>query len=480
MNERKRHAIIVLGMHRSGTSALAGMLGLLGAKLPNRILPAGRGNPKGHFEPQHIVNIHDRILASAGTTWSSWEEIPEAWFLSAPSRSFVDELVEAVRQDYAQAPLFMVKDPRMCRLMPLWYRVLERIDVKPCFAISLRNPLEVARSLQNRDGLSIAQGCLAWLRHVLDAERHTRGHPRGFVNYGDLFAEPRAVIERLRTDLGIEWPRQVEIVLDEIKDFLDPSLKNQLAHERDIDDMGDFSPWLRRAYESHEALVLSSNKEDAKRQLDSLQAAFAAFDAAFTPVFKHLVEQHGAELATLRETLTERNNQVTALGNTLAKQNDKLMAYNQTVAEHSRELGGLRNALDERNKQLAVFHKAFADRNKKLAALERALTERERLIGKLRNELAAREQSLGQLGDDNVRLTDAVNAISQRLNLIESSSIWQATLPLRWGLAVVPKPIRRGSRQVFTALWWLLTPHRIPARLRELRARRDKPPLSPS
>jgi glycosyltransferase involved in cell wall biosynthesis len=393
MSETKRRAIIVLGMHRSGTSALAGVLGLLGARLPARLMPTRPDNPKGHFEPGHIVAIHDRILASAGTTWSGWEEIPEAWFLSEPSQAFVDELVEAISEDYGAAALFMVKDPRMCRLMPLWYRVLDRIDVKPCFAIPLRDPVEVARSLQNRDNLPLAHGCLLWLRHVLDAERHTRGHPRVFLRYRDLLDGPRSVIDRMTTGLGVAWPRQVENSLGEIEGFLDPSLRTQIAHDGDIDEMGDFSPWLRQAYECYEALVRSPTDRAARRRLDSLQAAFAAADAAFTPVFKHQAEQHGTELAALRETLAARQMELTTLGRALA----------------------------ERDTRLAALDQALAEREAKVAALDQTLAERERELGGLRVE---------------------ITGLSHSISEIHSSHSWQITKPMRF----VGRQIRRGRR----------------------------------
>lgn len=340
MNKKTRRAIIVLGMHRSGTSALAGVLGLLGAKLPARLMPSSRGNPKGHFEPQHIVEIHDRILASAGATWSSWEEIPEAWFPSEPGRAFVDELVEAISEDYATAPLFVVKDPRMCRLMPLWYHVLDRIDVEACFAIPLRNPVEVAKSLQNRDGLPLAHGCLLWLRHLLDAERHTRRHPRVFLRYQDLLARHLSVVGRMGTGLGITWPGRVESSLREIEDFLDSSLRTQIAHERDIDDMGDFSPWLRQTYECYETLVHFPTDRAARRRLDSMHAAFAASSAAFTPVFKHQAEQHAAELTVLQETLMARQQ-------ALAEREREIVSLGQTIAERDRQVAAQFSQLEK-------------------------------------------------------------------------------------------------------------------------------------
>ena len=452
MTEETRKAIIVLGMHRSGTSALTGVMGLLGARLPARLMPITPDNPKGYFESEHIVAIHDRILASAGTTWSSWEEISEAWFLSEPSHAFVDELVEAISEDYGEAPLFVVKDPRMCRLIPLWYRVLDRIDVKPCFAIPLRNPVEVARSLQNRDGLPLAHGCLLWLCHVLDAEHHTRGHPRVFLRYPDLLARPRSVIDRLGTGLGVAWPRQVESSLGEIEDFLDPSLRHQIAHVGEIDDMGDFSPWLRQAYECCDALVRSPTDRAVRRRLDSLHAAFAASDAAFTPVFKHQAERHSTGLAALRETLaarqtelaslgqalTERDNRIVALGDTLGERDTRLAALDQTLAEREakiaaldqtltgrdRDLGGLRDELAAQDARLTALDQALAERGAKVAALDQTLVEREAKIAALDQTLAEREAKIAALDQALAERKAKIVALDQALAERDREMSW--------------------------------------------------------
>lgn len=83
MRETKRRAIIVLGMHRGGTSALTGALGMLGMRLPDSLMPPTTDNPKGYFESVQIYAIHERLLAAAGTSWSGIEGLPADWFHSA-------------------------------------------------------------------------------------------------------------------------------------------------------------------------------------------------------------------------------------------------------------------------------------------------------------------------------------------------------------------------------------------------------------
>ncbi len=139
-------AIIVLGMHRSGTSALAGALASAGFQLPRRLRGSAPSNPKGHFEPDEIVNIHDRLLAALGTNWYGLEELPASRFASAEASGFAGELVSAIAADYPGSMPFIMKDPRVCRLMPLWRGVLSQCHAKPLFVLPVRNPLDVAIS----------------------------------------------------------------------------------------------------------------------------------------------------------------------------------------------------------------------------------------------------------------------------------------------------------------------------------------------
>jgi hypothetical protein len=145
----KRQAIIVLGMHRSGTSVLTQALGHVGVRLPARMLEAAADNQRGFFEPTAIVEIHERILASAGTSWSDWEAFPTEWYKSAEAAVYTRELIEAVQTEYGDAPLFVVKDPRICRLLPLWIRVLSEIGAEPILLLA-SSMIRGARSMFSR------------------------------------------------------------------------------------------------------------------------------------------------------------------------------------------------------------------------------------------------------------------------------------------------------------------------------------------
>ena len=101
----------------------------------------------------------------------------------------------------------MLKDPRICRFVPLWRAVLGRLGVAPKVVVPLRHPLEVAGSLARRDGMPEDEALLLWLRHCLEAEAATRGLPRSFLRYDDLVADWRPAVDRLAHGLS---PRLAE------------------------------------------------------------------------------------------------------------------------------------------------------------------------------------------------------------------------------------------------------------------------------
>src|SRR5579864_81175 len=163
-------ALVVLGMHRSGTSALTGMLHHLGVALGERLMPATIDNPRGYWEHTDIVAAHDRLLSALGSAWDDIRPLPGGFEHGEPAADGRRELAAIVRRDFAEAPLWALKDPRLCRLMPLWSMLFDEERISPRYILALRHPLDVAASLDARDGISTPRALLLWLGHLLDAE----------------------------------------------------------------------------------------------------------------------------------------------------------------------------------------------------------------------------------------------------------------------------------------------------------------------
>jgi len=199
-------AIFVVGMHRSGTSALAGVLRHLGVAFGTRLMDASPDNPRGYWEHFDIVSAHERLMAAAGYAWSDIRPPPDGFFDSAAAADTRRELIGIVEREFAGVLLWGAKDPRLCRLVPLWLPLLDRLKVTARFVLTLRHPLDVAASLTARDGLGTPRALLLWLRHVLEAERNTRDCQRTIVHYEDLVGEAgwRSVAAQIGGDFSLE------------------------------------------------------------------------------------------------------------------------------------------------------------------------------------------------------------------------------------------------------------------------------------
>ncbi len=201
----RRIAILVAGMHRSGTSLLANLLTRLGAELPRKRLGPGRGNPLGHWEPSKLVALNDRILTAFGRDAADPRPMPADWLATAQAETFVADITRRITVEYGDAPLLLVKDPRLCRLLPLYAMALDRLDIEARVILCLRHPIEVACSLAARDGADPVAAELLWARLVIEAEAHSRSHPRAWTSFDALLGDSASVVGALGRGLGFAW-----------------------------------------------------------------------------------------------------------------------------------------------------------------------------------------------------------------------------------------------------------------------------------
>jgi hypothetical protein len=223
-------AAVVLGMHRSGTSALAGVLGLKGFAAPRNVLPSSAVNERGFWESERMNALNDELFAELGTNWHGLDGIrvesrSERWVQDARART---RTILSDEFDIGVRPL--VKDPRLCRLLPLWQPAIAGSCRSAVYVITLRNPIDVAKSLAKRNDFDLELGYLLWARYYLDAEYHTRGLPRVVLTYDGLIANWRASLDAI-AKAGVEVDR------DSASDGeVDNYLSVELRHHRTADD----------------------------------------------------------------------------------------------------------------------------------------------------------------------------------------------------------------------------------------------------
>jgi len=272
---RKRVCLLVIGMHRSGTSALTRVLSLMGAALPQKILGATPGNPLGHWEPERLIVAHNALLAEVGSTWHDWR--PLALEDLAPERlaHHKAQLRRLITEEYGDEPLFVLKDPRVCRFVPLYIALLGEMGIAVCAVSTFRNPLEVSASLLVRSNVPKVDGMLLWLRNVLDAERGSRGLPRVILGYDRLLAEGVGAVGDLGTRLGVSMVPPSEAVAAEIEN----ALRRDLRHHQIGADEFDRDPlaagWAVDAFAALAVLAIDEADAAARSTLDRVATELA-------------------------------------------------------------------------------------------------------------------------------------------------------------------------------------------------------------
>jgi hypothetical protein len=216
--------LVILGMHRSGTSVLARCMEVFGFSLGNRLMPAQADNPKGFFEDEEIVNLNNEMLASLGSSWDKISIVHEDDVRSLYTAECFSRAVQLIEKRLQVFPRFAVKDPRLILLLPFWKKVLASCNVPVKYVIPVRNPVSVATSLKKRNGMELGQGIQLWLAYVLASFRYSDGEIRVVVDYDALLEDSPREISRISSALHL--PPDEEKLHRFQEEFLDHSLRH--------------------------------------------------------------------------------------------------------------------------------------------------------------------------------------------------------------------------------------------------------------
>lgn len=428
----ERTALLVLGMHRSGTSALTRVASLLGADLPTDLMPPTPGNnDAGFWESLDVYNINDEILQSGGSRWDDWRPFNPAWFQSPARPAFEVRAQRILEQVFAQSPFFVFKDPRICRLLPFWLDLLAQSNVTVKCVLPVRNPFEVAASLRQRDGFTPAKSFFLWLRHVLDAELGSRGLRRSFAAYDALMNDWRRVVGRLSSDLDLAWPRYSASAEVEIDDFLDARHRHHAANDALVAMSQAVPDWVK---EAHAALTDACEKgEEAASLTQRFDRIRADFDQA-SKVFGVVLRAEELLREECEQSTWDWKTRVAELEEAAIERETR---YSQLEAEHARlerleaESNARRTELEARRAELEAVGQR---RDARLRAIETRFNA---------EQLAHR------------RAADLNKNLVHQLNRMQTAAWWPLAAPLRimerrwpWlvtSLAKVPRLI-----------WWTL------------------------
>ena len=374
----ERDCLLVLGMHRSGTSALTRVISLMGAALPDKPMVASAGNETGHWEPVRLYEYNERLLDELGTHWLDWRPLDFTQLPLSDRRSIQADFIEIIEATYHGAPLFVVKEPRLCRMATLFMEAIREAGVNVVPILIVRNPLEVMASLKARegawpDGVSDADVALTWLSHVLESESASRECDRVVVSYEELLSNWQSVRTKLEAQTGVTLPKSLADVAPLIDDFL----SNRLRHHEHSTSEVALDPLLRGwVTETYEAISTLAANPASSWAVDVLDRVYSDFQRAL-PVVDSILSVANSALRREAEATSAASGELGKKEEELREasaQIEEIEKTHRTVSSERDYFQGLSEALESKLAADASEREHFLRCNE---ALEKLLAEEE-------------------------------------------------------------------------------------------------------
>lgn len=246
----KNRIVVVLGMHRSGTSVITRGLQVLGVDLGEKLIGGIAGNnERGFWEDAEINDFNNSLLLKLGSGWDRLNAIDEVMLLGPECAEERHQALTLLREKLRTNLIFAFKDPRTAVLLPFWQEIFNSLGLSASYLIAVRNPMEVAQSLHRRDGLSLLKGLLLWVKYSVAAVRGTQGAQRVFVGYSAVMQEPRLQLKRISQVLDLPDPDTNQQGLFEYtEEFLRPELRHNVSAVDALLAPGQIPPFVSDFY----------------------------------------------------------------------------------------------------------------------------------------------------------------------------------------------------------------------------------------
>ncbi|HET9905511.1 MAG TPA: hypothetical protein VFQ23_02685 [Anaerolineales bacterium] len=283
MKKLNNRLIVVLGMHRSGTSVITRGLQVLGVELGDNLMPAYEGNnSKGFWEDVDINALNIEMLRFLKIDWHFVTPVQASDVDALCQNGYLQRAVDLLRKKTASRKVFGFKDPRVAKLFPFWKEVFTQGQMNVDYILVIRHPLSVCHSLSKRDGFDFEKSYLLWLEHVIGSLVGTEGETRVIVDYDTFMQTPETELTRIAKRL------QLSMNADDFRnfqlEFLDRGLQHTVYQLEDLTHDSAVPPLVQEVY-------------------SSLLQVTAGNAVPGEPALRDKIEHWGLEFSRMRSTL---------------------------------------------------------------------------------------------------------------------------------------------------------------------------------
>ena len=443
----KPHLIVVLGMHRSGTSLVTKSLEILGVDLGASLLPPAADNPKGFFEDSDINRLNIDMLNAIGLDWDSTRFVTKTDVEALFDQGFFDRAAALLHGKLSQGSIFGFKDPRASKLLPFWQKVVLTEKIQTKYIVVIRNPISVAKSLEARNGFDKRKSFLLWYSHQLQILMSIGGIDLTFVDYDNFVNDAHQEIERMSKSL--------ELAFDEVAfhkfsaEFLDVRLRHsmvKLDRDREISNDTPYSKMYEEllffaSYATYDSVKLQGKIDDWAFEFSILQECYEFIDQLLAKISemethsenlqRGVVDSrnHISNLNKINEIqvdeLEQRKKRVDQLSNNIVDaqvhvRNITSMAESQKeeLLECQRYQDSLNEKLNQRDRETEIHIRNLSSI---IADQEEVLLERDKSANANTDRLESKIQEMELAG----------RQVALELEAVLKSCSWKLTKPLR-------------------------------------------------
>ena len=386
--------VVVLGMHRSGTSAITRALQVLHVDLGNRLMPPNEQiNARGFWEDLDIYDLNVEMLHVLDTEWYQAAPISEADVQVLRAKGFVLKAVELLRRKMRGVEVFGFKDPRLGRLLPFWREVFRHDAIDVRYVLALRNPMSVAASLRKRDGFEPTFSYLLWWVHTLGSVAGSSGSPRIVVDFDQLMHDPRAQLSRIASLLELAVDPQA---MDSYaSDFLTDDLRHSTFR---VDDLR-VDPQCPAALSDYFAQLARATTDDAALESELLTAQTEQGCAALQAMAPALqaMNRLQAEAIALRASAREHQARATQLDEVLKARDGQLAEMTGSLERSAAHAAGLEQEMAVRDQRIAESGGLLAQRDATISELQQDLVVKNDQLGQLQQQVGTTEGRIAEI-----------------------------------------------------------------------------------
>jgi len=433
--------IVVIGMHRSGTSTVMNALACLGVSLGDNLLPPGVDNPKGFFEDKSVNDLNVEMLDAIGQTWFSLSLVRDEDIDKLITLGYVEKAIALLSDKTRNTPVFGFKDPRVSKLLKFWKRVFARMNCDVQYVLCLRHPLSVANSLLKRNKSPIQKGYLLWLSYNMSIVTESQDLRLIALDYDQLMESPIAHIQSLAEQLG--FTADMELANQFANEFLDKELRHTSFNALALVNDPRCPAVVAKAYALFSKMLAVDNRKANAELLQFYQEHKNSLDAEFLLLDE--IEASAIEYAyksVNAKELTQQVEERTAWARSLELQVEERTQWARNLDNEISEIcareQSLRNEFDAAQKKIAELSDAntqltlcVKESGDQLYSATQKLNEQSQQLDVQSQQLDAQKQQLIHSAGENKELKRQLDEISANYTKIINSNSWQITKPLR-------------------------------------------------